>query len=41
MILKTMEEQAKQVHQLVRKQCANCIDGNCLLMDDGEEHTCV
>lgn len=42
MILKTTEEQAKRVHQLVREQCANyCIDGNCLLMDDGEEHTCV
>jgi hypothetical protein len=41
MILKTTEEQAKRVHQLVREQCANCVDGNCLFLDDGEEHTCV
>ena len=32
MILKTTEEHAKRVHQLVRKQCANCVDGNCLLL---------
>lgn len=41
MILKTTEEQAKRVYQLVRKQCANCVDGNCLLLDGGENHKCV
>lgn len=31
----------KQGVTLVRNLCCNCIDGNCLLLDDGEEHQCV
>jgi len=41
MILKTTKKQARRVHQLVLEQCANCVDGNCLLLDDGESHQCV
>jgi len=41
MNLKTTEGQAKRLHQLARKQCANCVYGNCLLLDDGESHQCV
>lgn len=41
MTLKTTEEQAERIHALVRDCCANCVDDCCLLLDDGEEHTCV
>lgn len=41
MILKIKANQVSKVHRLVRDLCANCIDGNCLLLDDGEEHKCV
>ncbi len=41
MILKIKANQVDAVHRLVNEQCANCVDGNCLLLDDGEEHKCV
>ncbi len=41
MVLKTTPKQARQIHRLVRRQCANCVDGNCLLLDNGEPHRCV
>ena len=31
----------KADNTLVRKLCCNYVDGNCLLLDDGEEHACV
>ena len=33
-------EQSKCINALVRKHCANCVRGNCLLLDDGDEHPC-
>lgn len=33
--------QHKQVNDLVRSACANCIDDDCLLLDDSEEQQCV
>lgn len=40
MTLRRMTEaQARRVRQLIRRLCANCDHGNCLLLDDGE--TCV
>ncbi|MBR7098024.1 MAG: cysteine-rich VLP protein [Clostridia bacterium] len=27
--------QARKVHKLIRKECCNCVDGNCVLLDDG------
>ena len=41
MILKITPKQAECIHHLVKSLCANCIDGNCLLLDDGKEHKCV
>lgn len=41
MILKITPKQAERIHRLVKELCANCIDGNCLLLDDGKEHKCV
>lgn len=42
MILKITPKQLDKVHTLVRDLCANCDeDGNCLLLDDGEETKCV
>jgi hypothetical protein len=26
--------QAKKVHKLIRGECCNCVDGNCILLDD-------
>ena len=34
------EAQARKVRKLVRSLCANCDGGNCLLLDDGEDHVC-
>ena len=32
--------QRRTVYSLVKNECCNYIDGNCLLLDDGEEHCC-
>lgn len=41
MVLKITPQQRRRVNALVRRLCCNCDDGNCLLLDDGEEHSCV
>ncbi len=41
MILKIKPPQVERISTLVRNLCCNCIDENCLLLDDGEEHSCV
>lgn len=41
MVLKITEELSDRVNRIVRHSCCNCIDGNCLLLDDGEDHSCV
>ncbi len=33
--------QSRRINKLVRSLCANCDNGNCLLLDDGESHSCV
>ena len=33
MIFKITPKQAERIHRLVKELCANCIDGNCLLLD--------
>ena len=40
MIVPIKPEQVEQVNILVRSACANCQDGCCLLLDDGEEVAC-
>ena len=35
------EAQVGRVQELARSSCCNCLDGNCLLLDDGEPQTCV
>ena len=32
--------QRKQANALIRRECCNCEDGNCMLLDDGNTHTC-
>ena len=32
--------QIRKVNILVKRECCNCIDGNCILLDDGEECVC-
>ena len=41
MILKLNSKQSAKVRRLARRECCNCVDGNCLLLDDGEECKCV
>ena len=41
MIVPIKPEQIKQVNALVRSSCANCQDGYCLLLDDGDSYPCV
>ncbi len=40
-VLKITLKQSKCVNALIRRLCCNCDDGNCLLLDDGELHSCV
>ena len=37
---KKFRNQRHKVNQLIRKLCANCDDGECILLDDGEAVTC-
>ncbi len=32
--------QRKQANALIRRKCCNYEDGNCMLLDDGDTHTC-
>lgn len=41
MILKLTAKQSAKVRKLARRECCNCVDGNCLLLDDGGECKCV
>lgn len=41
MVIKITPKQSKQINALIKKLCCNYVDGNCLLLDDGEEHACV
>ena len=41
MIVKINSKQSRKVNKLVRNFCCNCVDDNCLLLDDGDEHSCV
>ena len=41
-MIKITPKQAVRINNLVKKLCANCDeDGNCILLDDGEDHRCV
>lgn len=33
-------QQSRRVNTLVKKECCNCFDGNCILLDDGDECVC-
>ena len=41
MVIKITPKQSKQINALIKKLCCNYVDGNCLLLDDGEEHSCA
>ena len=32
--------QSRKVNALVKRECCNCVGGNCLLLDDGDECVC-
>ena len=33
-------QQSRKVNALIKKTCCNCFDGNCILLDDGDECVC-
>lgn len=41
MVTKITTKQSKQINALIKKLCCNYVDGNCLLLDDGDERSCV
>ena len=41
MTLKLTAKQSAKVRKLARRECCNCVDGNCLLLDNGEPCRCV
>ena len=38
--LKLNTQSFKEVVNLIKTQCCNCYEENCLLLDDGEAHIC-
>ena len=40
-VLKLTRKQSAKVRKLARRECCNCVDGNCLLLDDGVPSRCV
>ena len=41
MVIKINSQQSRKINALIRRLCCNCVSGNCLMLDDGEEHNCV
>lgn len=41
MAIKINSQQSRKINALIRQLCCNCVNGNCLLLDNGEEHNCV
>ena len=41
MVLKLNSKQSAKARKLAHRECCNCVDGNCLLLDDGESCRCV
>ena len=41
MVLRITKQQDTTIRKLVKSRCANYRNGNCLLLDDLEEHSCV
>lgn len=41
MTIKINPQQSRKINALIRQLCCNCVNGNCLLLDDSEEHNCV
>lgn len=39
--MKINAKEFRKVCRLLKSSCCNLSDGNCLLLDDGETHTCV
>ena len=33
-------QQSRKVNALIKKTCCNCMGGNCILLDDGDECVC-
>ena len=39
-IIRMTKPQLNKVKALIRRHCCNCVDGNCILLDDGEPCLC-
>ena len=38
MLIEIKKGQFRKISRLIKQKCCNCVDGNCLLLDDGETH---
>ena len=38
--LKLTLKQFAEIKTMIKSRCCNCYQGNCLLLDDGDTHTC-
>ena len=38
--LKLTLKQFAEIKAMIKSRCCNCYQGNCLLLDDGDTHTC-
>ena len=38
--LKLTLKQFAEIKKMIKSLCCNCYQGNCLLLDDGDSHTC-
>lgn len=39
-LIRLTPKQSRKVNALIKKTCCNYVDGNCILLDDGEECIC-
>ena len=39
-IIRMTKPQLNKANALIRRRCCNCVDGNCILLDDGETCPC-
>ena len=39
-IIRMTKPQLNKAKALIRRRCCNCVDGNCILLDDGETCPC-
>lgn len=41
MIIRLTSKQSRRINALIRKECCNYDNGNCILLDDGDPRVCI